>query len=392
MPRDHPVYPWRVPRSASLVSLAIALVTVGVASCSGGARSRETVRVRAAREDLDAAVVDAVLEEPSPVIREDLAAPEGPACAHSDDCGAEQLCRGPRGCGAAWACGPRPEEGCDGERVAYCDCDGATFYAPSGCPGRPYAHVGVCAIGPLAAADELGIHDYDEPPTTEDRLCESNADCRRGEQCYGPPGCGMSWRCQRVRGCGREQAELCSCEGETFRANVRCPGRPFLRRGPCETAIASVGAMDAGVSDGGLAIARVEIDGGLAMARVDRDAGARGRPDSAVAVARVSPDVGLASGTGLLASASANEVPPGSRVCSSSRDCRRGEVCTGPPGCGMTWICARPPERCNPDTQVFCDCERNTFRASMNCPGQPFAHRGSCEIDRMLELAGASSR
>jgi hypothetical protein len=56
----------------------------------------------------------------------------------------------------------------------------------------------------------------------------------------------------------------------------------------------------------------------------------------------------------------------------------------------MTWTCERPAERCNPDTQVFCDCERNTFRASMNCPGQPYAHRGSCEIDRLLELSGAS--
>ena len=44
------------------------------------------------------------------------------------------------------------------------------------------------------------------------------------------------------------------------------------------------------------------------------------------------------------------------------------------------------------EAQVFCDCERNTFRASMNCPGQPYAHRGSCEIDRMLELSGARVR
>jgi hypothetical protein len=67
-------------------------------------------------------------------------------------------------------------------------------------------------------------------------------------------------------------------------------------------------------------------------------------------------------------------------------------VCTGPQGCGMTWTCQRPPARCNPDTQVFCDCERNTFRASMTCPGRPYAHRGSCEIDRMLELSGAALR
>jgi hypothetical protein len=367
-------------RSAPLALLAIVTAAIAIASCSGGARSRETVRARPATDDVDAAVVDPVTEEEAgPIVREDLVAPTGPACAHGDACGPDQLCRGPRGCGAPWACGPRPDEGCDGERIAYCDCDGATFHAPSGCAGRPYAHVGACAVGPLAAADELGIHDYDEPPTTEDRLCERNADCRRGEQCYGPPGCGMSWRCQRVRGCGREQAELCSCDGETFRANARCPGRPFLRRGPCDTAIASAGPMDAGVPDATTVIARVERDAGL-------------RTDATTAIAHATPDAGSSAGTGLLASASANEVPPGSRVCSTSRDCRRGEVCTGPPGCGMTWICARPPERCNPDTQVFCDCERNTFRASMNCPGQPFAHRGSCEIDRMLELAGAGVR
>jgi hypothetical protein len=344
-------------RPTLLASLVVVTAGIVTASCSGPTHSRETVRRPTAREPVDdATVIEHEPEEQAwPAVREDLAAPDGPACAHGDECGRDLLCRGPRGCGSAWACGPRPEGGCDGERVAYCDCDGATFHAPAGCPGRPYAHPGACVVGPLATADELGLHDYDEPPTTEDRLCESNADCRRGEQCYGPPGCGMPWRCQRVRGCGREQAELCGCDGTSFRANVRCPGRPYLRRGACETAIASAGPMDAGVAGGG-------------------------RPDAAVAVARTTPDAG------------ANEVPPGSRVCSTSRDCRRGEICAGPPGCGMTWICLRPTERCNPDTQVFCDCERNTFRASMNCPGRPFAHRGSCEIDRLLELAGAGVR
>jgi hypothetical protein len=364
--------------AASLAAFALAVASCAFASCSGPSRNREPPRTVERAPEPDAAV-PAPTEPEGPRVREDLVAPDGPACVDSSGCGAGLACRGPSGCVGPWACGAPPED-CTGERIAYCDCDGATFYAPSGCPGRTYAHVGACgAAGPLAAADELGIHDYDEPPTTEDRICENNADCRRGEQCYGAPGCGMAWRCQRVRGCGREQAELCGCDGETFRASVRCPGRPYARRGACETAIASAGPMDAGVPDAGVAIARVE-----------RDAGPR--PDAAVAVARVTPDAGASVGTGLLASASANEVPAGSRVCSTSRDCRRGEVCSGPPGCGMTWICARPRERCNPDTQVFCDCERNTFRASMNCPGQPFAHRGSCEIDRMLELSGAGVR
>lgn len=294
-------------------------------------------------------VVDA---EPTLAVPEESAAPEGPACTASYECGAGTQCRGPRGCTAAWACGAAID--CSGETIAYCDCDGQSFYAPIGCPGRAYAHPGACdAMGPLATAEELGIHDYDEPPTTQDRTCESNADCAGGEQCYGPPGCGMPWRCERLRGCAGARAQLCGCDGETFRASLGCPGRPYAHRGECS--------------------------GGTAVAVLTPPTSAEtGTPLSVTQtpIAPVTPGV----------------VESGRRVCSTSRDCRRGEVCTGPPGCGETWVCERPRERCNPDTQVFCDCERNTFRASMNCPGQPFAHRGSCEIDRMLELSGASVR
>jgi len=296
-------------------------------------------------------------EPTAPSVREDTEAPDGLACTSTADCPAEGLCRGRAGCMTGWACGETPD--CSGERIAYCDCEAQTFYAPAGCPGRPYASVGACGVmGALASADELGIHDYDEPPTTEDRTCTSNADCRGGEQCYGPPGCGREGGCGGVRGCGRPGSQLCGGDGQTFRASERCPGRPYLRRGPCETVAVVTPPPE---------LPRTPTEG----------------PPSATGMAR--PTIATAP-------AAPTTTESGQRICTTSRDCRRGQVCTGPPGCGMTWVCERPPEPCNPDTQVFCDCERNTFRASMNCPGQPFAHRGSCEIDRMLELSGASAR
>ena len=38
------------------------------------------------------------------------------------------------------------------------------------------------------------------------------------------------------------------------------------------------------------------------------------------------------------------------------------------------------------------DCQGRDFRASMFCPGRTYAHRGSCEIDRLLDLSGAATR
>lgn len=345
-------------------ALLIAMLALG---CAG--THQPVAPPREVPPDAYVPVVDAAPEEPEgPVVPEEQSAPDGPACTTSRECGAGQACRGPRGCNQAWACG---EAGaCDGERVAYCDCDGATFYAPAGCPGRSYASVGACnAMGPLAAADELGLHDYDEPPTTQDRTCSSNAECRRGEQCFGAPGCGMQWRCQRVRGCDRTRVELCDCNGETFRASVQCPGRPYARRGACEGEAVAVAVVP-----------RVES--------VRRDPPSRPRVESDI-TALTGVESELATETASEASSTIEPAPPPG-TCRTSRDCDRGQICIGPEGCGMTWTCARPTERCNPDTQVFCDCERNTFRASMTCPGQPYAHRGSCEIDRLLELSGAS--
>jgi hypothetical protein len=344
-----------------------ALTLLALAAMVLGCPSSAHVREAPPRHEPAPAPVPVVEEEPAPapeptvVVPEDAAAPEGPACTSTSECGAGRSCRGPRGCLSPWACGEASD--CTGERVAYCDCDGATFYAPAGCPGRTYLHVGACdAMGPLASADELGVHAYDEPPTTEDRTCTSSADCRGGEQCYGAPGCGMPWRCERLRGCAGPRGDLCGCDGQTFRGSLQCPGRPILRRGAC---------------------------GDVAVAAITPTP-LPGAPETGAATPTTTTSTSAVAAT-------AEPVPTttaaGERLCTSNRDCRRGQVCTGPEGCGMTWTCQRPPpERCNPDTQVFCDCERNTFRASMNCPGQPYAHRGSCEIDRMLELSGAALR
>ncbi|HJL14098.1 MAG TPA: hypothetical protein RMH99_00510, partial [Sandaracinaceae bacterium LLY-WYZ-13_1] len=72
------------------------------------------------------------------------------------------------------------------------------------------------------------------------------------------------------------------------------------------------------------------------------------------------------------------EPPPEPAVCTSNRDCPRGQVCQGPEGCGVEWRCARPAQRCVADTQYFCSCDGETFTASMTCPGRPHRHRGSC--------------
>jgi hypothetical protein len=288
-----------------------------------------------------------VIEEPTgPIVPEDATAPEGPTCFRSSECEGGLACRGPAGCASGWACGaPRD---CGTERVAYCDCDWMTFYAQSGCPGRTYMHVGPCEEAGVEETS-LGVPDGDEPITSEDRTCDTSADCPRWQVCFGIQGCGTEWRCERVRGCSRRTIAYCGCDGETFTASEECPGRAFMRRGACDEVIAST-----------------------------------------------TPEPTTTTSTPVIATTTTPATttvvapPPGS--CTSSRECRAGRVCTGPQGCGMVWTCERPAERCNPDTQVFCDCEGETFRASMTCPGQPYAHRGSCEMDHMLDLSGAALR
>lgn len=281
----------------------------------------------------------------------------------SADCSAPQHCRGAPGCRTGWACGVGRE--CLSETVAYCDCDGSTFYAPGGCPGRPYAHLGPCGhIGELVASGtELGIPDWDEQPTSEDHICESNADCSRMQTCFGIAGCATEWRCVRTRGCSRERVSFCGCGGETFVASATCPGRPFVHRGECRGEAVAVAP-------------EVRRDEGPATPTRRVETGA------SPPAQRPSPPARQQSPLTV----------PGVRTCRTNRDCPRSEVCQGPPGCGMPFTCAPPERECIRDTQVFCDCEGRDFRASMFCPGRPYAHRGSCEIDRLMDLSGAAVR
>lgn len=247
------------------------------------------------------------------------------------------------------------------ESVSYCDCDGATFYAPGGCPGRAYAHLGPCeSMGELVAAGtDLGLPDWDEQPTTQDRTCGASSECGPGLTCFGIAGCGNDWRCVRARGCSRERISFCGCDGASFVASATCPGRPFVHRGECRgEAVASAEPPPPTSSTGERAITSAA------------------RPRGATTTER----------------RASVATTPSSSTCVTSRDCSRGQICQGAPGCGMEWTCAPPERACIQDTQVFCDCEGRDFRASMFCPGRPYAHRGSCEIDRLLDLSGAAVR
>ena len=358
------------------------------------------------------------VEEPTRlVVSEDEAAPEGPACTADAHCGQGLACRGAPGCHAPWACGAA--RACMEESVSYCDCEGQTFQASGGCPGRPYAHVGACEAEGTLVADgtELGVPDWDQPQVQDERACTTGDDCRAGQVCWGVPGCGTAWSCIRARGCRRDSVPYCGCDGVTFRASSTCPGRPFVYRGACREAVASAmgggplfpstaTASHAPTSIGAAAPPNPSVEvstaGGpiepTAPSRVDR---ARARVEAqrlardARAVARDARAAARDAQRALETAAHASEpVADAPRGCSSNRSCRRGEVCQGVAGCGeeIVWQCGPPVRPCVTDTQVFCDCEGHDFRASMFCPARPYRHRGSCELDRSLELSGATLR
>jgi len=327
-------------------------------------------------------VLDAGLDAPPTLeIYEDHAAPDGDACMVPSECGEGQMCRGPAGCGATWACGEALT--CGEDRVAYCDCEGITFYAEAGCAGRPYLHTGACESTALASL-EFGLPRGDEPIVNEDRICQSSADCARGEVCYGPSGCGVTLRCERVRGCAGPRATFCSCDGETFTASTVCPGRAYVRRGVCDDGMLASAGTDAGVSSGTAVTGHP--DSGMAVASARPDAG---RADAGVAVASSTPDAGVRWSQEVTAE--------GERTCRTHRDCRGTEVCAGPAGCGETWTCQRQRDvarvggTCSRDTQYFCDCTGESFTASMDCPARLYSHRGSCAVDAYIELSGGTT-
>ncbi|MGF1464585.1 MAG: hypothetical protein ACFCGT_00495 [Sandaracinaceae bacterium] len=315
---------------------------------------------------------------PPAVALEDDPVPDGPACSSTAECG-EGACRGPAGCAVAWACGP--PRACGDALVSYCGCDGETFLAQEACPGQPYAAVGPCdPLGELVADAAA--------PVEGNALCESSRDCRRGYACTGLPGCGAHWTCERRRRlqCGRARDDFCGCDGETFRASSRCPGRPFAHRGRC------------GEDGTGVAVAAADADAAseptAASAPAPDRAAASSPPIPALAAAS-SPRrgargaaAGASAGGPPAGSASTSPPPPGrsaagsvaARACRTAHDCPPDMVCQGPPGCGAeaVWTCEPRPDPCIRDTQRFCSCGLQTFRASMNCPERPYLHRGSC--------------
>ncbi|MFK7988125.1 MAG: hypothetical protein AB8I08_19045 [Sandaracinaceae bacterium] len=304
-------------------------------------------------------------EPPAPPTLEEDAAPDGGAmCGASSECEGEQQCRGPAGCGADWACG-EPRE-CGDETVSYCGCDNFTFYAQANCPGRPYQHTGPCE----ALGNEI---DYEPEAVEGSQMCQSDDDCGRGYVCVGSAGCTTYWTCVRrwrVRPrCRRREARYCSCEGETISAAENCPGEPIAHAGYC--------AGDEPV----VATAEPEPPPPVEPPVVTPPPVAPPppvEPPVAVVPPPVEPPVVVPPPP--VEPPAPLEPPPPPRyvVCTSNRDCGRGEVCQGPVGCGVEWRCGRPEERCIADTQRFCSCDGETFAASMTCPGRPHAHRGSC--------------
>ncbi|GAB5543812.1 MAG: hypothetical protein SangKO_035720 [Sandaracinaceae bacterium] len=291
---------------------------------------------------------------PAPPSLEEDETPDGPECERSEDCEDGQQCRGPAGCEAAFACGPARE--CGADTVAYCGCDAMTFYALENCPGRPYQHTGPCeSLGELV--------DVSEDTVEGSRVCTSSDDCPRGWVCAGVEGCATFWTCvprRRMRPrCGRRTARFCSCEGETFEASETCPGRPLAHRGYCSGDEPTPEAV---------VVAPEPTPAPRPAPRAEPTPAPRPTPRPTPPPEprpepRPEPETRPA---------------PTPATCTSNRDCERGEVCQGPPGCGGTWTCGRPPERCVADTQRFCSCDGETFRASMTCPGRPHQHRGSC--------------
>lgn len=349
-----------------------ASATIACACSGGGARA---VRSTPAAEAVSEGEPEAD-RAPPPVPLEDDPVPTGASCESSSACDEGQHCRGPAGCESEWACGA-PRE-CGEATVSYCGCEGLTFYAREGCPGQPYQHVGPCA----ALGEEISADDVEE--VEGNAICTSDADCRSGFVCAGAPGCGTFWTCVRRRAlrCARDRAPFCSCGGTTFFSSSRCPGQPIAHSGYCPgdepEAVASAEAPAAPSADPApppAAAARRGEPPPTPPARTPplAPAGAATRAEPAAA-----PAPPAIAATRAEPPAPAPAAPEAPAACMSSRDCPRGQVCAGEPGCGTEWRCERPRERCVGDTQYFCGCDGASFRASMTCPGRPHRHRGSC--------------
>ena len=289
------------------------------------------------------------------------AGPNEPPCERASDCRPGSRCVLAPGCEPAGAGRCVEAARCSSDYATFCDCDGASFHASALCPERAFAHAGGC---------ELGAGPADEPvlATRGDATCADTAECDRGRTCVGIEGCATIWTCARGVRCSRDTQAFCGCDGQTFRASMSCPGRPFRRRGACDE---SAGVVSAAVVDAGAAR---RLDAGTRAVDAGTrtvDAGAARRLDAGTRA--------VDAGTRAVDAGAGVTVPTalGPGQCRAAGDCESGELCEGAAGCGAAWRCA-PAHPCTRDTQYFCGCDGRTFRASMQCPGRPYAHRGAC--------------
>lgn len=305
----------------------------------------------------------------------------GPPCESASDCPPDARCVRAPGCEPAGAGHCAAGAQCSDDYATFCDCDGVSFHASATCPERGYARQGECSLG--EATTEAAVE-----TSSGDATCDDATDCTRGRTCMGIEGCTTIWTCARGVRCSRDTQAFCGCDGQTFRASMTCPGRPFRRRGPCDDGTGSVSpasaldagaratdvgvrTMDAGVRawDAGVRATDAGVRATDAGVRAT-DAGVRAVDAGARAV-----DAGVRAMDAGVAPAPAPAL--GAGECRTARDCARGEACEGDEGCGTVWRCV-PAHPCTRDTQYFCGCDGRTFRASMQCPGRPYAHRGSC--------------
>lgn len=344
-----------------------------------------------------------VIDSPPPTSDQPQPPTDGPqTCTSSSQCGPTMECRGGEGCAIPWTCQRGLGRPCTDDVAPFCGCDGVTFAGSSSCPPRPFAHRGPCEgpppldggpgpdgcvlpndaicprgqtcridscnscfcslTGQLACTGSACL-DGGPPPT---RRCRSTADCGPGELCAGEPGCGTTWTCRSLSGtgCTADVSPFCSCDGLTFAGSSTCPGRPYAHRGPCE----GPPPVDAGPVDAGPAGCRLPTGGICPFGEVCAL--------SECTACFCSPD-GQLRCTGACVDAGTPPTP-----CRSNRDCRPSEQCTGAPGCGTPWTC-RPSSEVGPCTDnlaPFCGCDGRAFLGSSTCPGQPYAHTGSCGI------------
>jgi hypothetical protein len=222
---------------------------------------------------------------------------------------------------------------------------GGTCASGATCPAGDGCNTCTCTRGSLACT-RLACS-----PDGGTRACRSGADCGRGEQCFGPEGCGVPWACEPLRGCTADIAYFCGCDGTTFEGSSSCPGRPFQHRGRCS---------------------------GTATRCVLRDG--RSCPAGATCPAGDGCNDCTCSASGELRCTMRPCVPP--RPCTSNADCTDGRECVGPEGCAVPWTCQPALGRpCTDDLASFCGCDGRTLHGSSSCPPGPFAHRGECRTD-----------